>query len=194
VGRVLDKFGDIVVRLGQICDRFDAVCDCVDTTFVPDGILDHLPRPGQVGAARVAGVNLDSARIRAVLTAVIALAPLPDGFTVADLTTNVRAATGQTSYTTRQAAYDLKKLRGKQLIDKPGRTRRYHVLPDAIRAVTALLTLREKVIAPLVAGVRDDTDHTPSTCTPIDRDYQVLRAGMRTLFDDLGITNMPAAA
>jgi len=194
VGRVLDRFGDIVTRLGQICDRFDVVCDCVDTAFVPDGILDELPRPGQVGAARVGGVNLDSPRTRAVLAAVVALAPLPDGFTVADLTAKVHAITGPTGYTTRQAAYDLKKLRAKQLVDKPGRTRRYHIEPTAVRAVTALLTLREKVIAPLVAGVRDDLDHTPGTCTRIDRDYQRLRTDMRVLFDDLGITTAPAAA
>jgi hypothetical protein len=80
------------------------------------------------------------------------------------------------------------------LVDKPGRTHRYHVSSDAIRAVTALLTLREKVIAPLVAGVRDDLDHTPSTCTRLDSDYQALRADMRTLFHDLGITTAPAAA
>jgi DNA-binding transcriptional ArsR family regulator len=194
VGRVLDKSGDIVIRLGGICDRFDVVCDCVDTSFVPDGLLDDLPRRGQVGAARTGGVSLDSARIRAVLAAVVAPAPVPDGFTVADLTAKVHTLTGQTGYTRRQAAYDLKKLRGKHLIDKPGRTRRYHVSPDAIRAVTALLTLREKVIAPLVAGVHDDLGHTPATSTRIDRGYQALPADMRALFHDLGITTMPAAA
>jgi hypothetical protein len=140
------------------------------------------------------GVDLNSPRIRAVLAAVVALAPAPDGFTVADLTAKVHAITGQTGYTTRQAAYDLKKLRGKQLVDKPGRTRRYHISPDAIRAVTALLTLREKVIAPLVAGIRDDHTHAPATITRIDRDYQRLRADMRALFDGLGITTAPAAA
>ena len=194
VGRVLDRFGDIVTRLGQICDRFDVVCDCVDTAFVPDGLLDDLPRPARVGTARVAGVNLDSPRIRAVLASVVALSPLPGGFTVADLTSKVAAMTGVTGYTTRQAAYDLKKLRGKHLLDKPARTHRYHVSPDAIRAVAALLTLREKVIAPLVAGIRDDLDHTPSTCTRIDRNYQRLRADLRVLFHDLGITTAPAAA
>jgi hypothetical protein len=37
--------------------------------------------------------------------------------------------TGQTDrdYSTRQAAYDLRKLRGKQLLNKPGRSRRYWV-------------------------------------------------------------------
>jgi hypothetical protein len=87
---------DIVAALGEICDRFDVVCDCVDTAFVPDGLLDDLPRPAQVGAARVAGVNLDSARVRAVLAAVVALALLSGGFTVADLTGRaVAQATGE---------------------------------------------------------------------------------------------------
>ena len=63
--------------------------------------------------------------------------------------------TGQTrDYTTRQASYDLRKIRGKHLVDKPGRTRRYHVLPDAARTIAALLTLRDQVIAPIIAGVR----------------------------------------
>ncbi len=48
------------------------------------------------------------------------------GFTVADLAAKVNANTGE-HYTVRQAAYDLRKLRGKGLVRKPGRTRRYHV-------------------------------------------------------------------
>jgi hypothetical protein len=38
---------------------------------------------------------------------------LPDGFTVGQLVTKVHTMTGLTSYTVRQAAYDLRKLRGK---------------------------------------------------------------------------------
>jgi hypothetical protein len=56
--------------------------------------------------------------------------------------------TGQINYTTRQAAYDLRKIRGKQLINKPGRSRRYHLPPDAARTIAALLTLRDHVITP----------------------------------------------
>ena len=48
----------------------------------------------------------------------------------------------------RQAAYDLRKLRSKGLVAKPGRTRRYHVPPSAARTIAALLTLRDQVIAP----------------------------------------------
>ena len=44
--------------------------------------------------------------------------------------------TGQAGYTIRQAAYDLRKLRGKNLAVKPGTTRRYQVPPDAARIIS----------------------------------------------------------
>ena len=50
---------------------------------------------------------------------------IPGGFTVAHFAAKVRDMTGQASYTTCSAAYDLRKLRGKHLADKPGRTRWY---------------------------------------------------------------------
>jgi len=92
--------------------------------------------------------------IRAALAAVLAWATAPDGFTVAHFTARVHAATGQTDYTTRQGAYDLRTLRGKHLVAKPGRSRRYQVPDDAARTIAAPLTLRDEVIAPILAGVR----------------------------------------
>jgi hypothetical protein len=98
-------------------------------------------------------------------------------------------------YTTRQAAYDLRKLRGKDLIIKPGRSRRYQVPPSAARTITALLTLRDHVIAPILAGVCSPRPgRGPAHWTRIDPDYGNLRVSMHTLFDDLGIRTSPAAA
>jgi len=37
----------------------------------------------------------------------------PEGFTVAELTDKVHSMTGQSDYSTRQAAYDIRKLRAK---------------------------------------------------------------------------------
>ena len=79
----------------------------------------------------------------------------------------VRQITGQGGYTTRQSAYDLRKLRGKQLVDKPGRTRSYHLPPHAARTISALLTLRDQVIAPILAGVRSPAwDASPEPGPP----------------------------
>jgi hypothetical protein len=189
-GRMLEKFPAIVARLAAMVDRFTSMLDCVDVAFLPDGVLDQLPTPSQIGATRVGGIDINKPRARAALSAVLALAVAPDGFTVADLASKVRSLTGvaETDYTLRQAAYDLRRLRGKQIVVKPDRTRRYHVPGDAARTVAALLTLREHVIAPILAGVRRPAPgRPPSTHTRIDRDYEHLRAGMRTLFTDLAI-------
>jgi hypothetical protein len=185
-GRALDKFGAIVTRLAGILDRFTSMLDCVDVGFLPDGLLDQLPTPSQIGAVRVGGVDPNKPRTRNTLAAVTALAVAPDGFTVADLAHQVSSHTG-TDYTIRQAAYDLRKLRGKQLVVKPGRGHRYLVPADAARTITALISLRDHVIAPVLAGVRKPHGRTPNSYTRIDRDYHTIRAGIRTLFTDLGI-------
>jgi hypothetical protein len=159
-------------------------------------LLDQLPQPAQLGATRVGGVDLNKPRIRGALSAVLALSAAPGGFTVADVTSKVHTMTGHADYTVRQAAYDLRKLRGKDLVTKPGRTRRYHLVPATAGTIAALLTLREQVIAPILAGVRSPRlGRKPTTWTRIDRDYETLRTDMQTLFHDLGITTAtPAAA
>jgi hypothetical protein len=193
--RGLDNLGEIITRLAGMAERFATTLDCADTSFLPDGILDELPLPSQAGAVRTGGIDLNKPRIRAALAAVLALTPAPHGFTVAEFAARVRQMTRRDGYTTRQAAYDLRKLRGKHLIDKPGRTRRYHVPPDAARTIAALLALRDHVIAPILAGIRSPRrGRRPTHWTLIDRDYETLRTGMQALFNDLGISTTPAAA
>jgi hypothetical protein len=178
-----------------MADRFATTLDCADIGFLPDGLLDELPVPSQAGPRRIAGVDLNKPRIRAVLSAALALAPAPGGFTAAQHAAKVCEITRHDGYTTRQAAYDLCKLRGKQLIDKPGRTRRYQVPPDGARVIAALLALRDHVIAPLLAGVRSPRmGRKPKVWTAVDRDYENLRIGMQTLFRHVGIETQPAAA
>jgi hypothetical protein len=88
-----------------------------------------------------------------------------------------------------------RKLRGKDLLAKPGRSHRYHVLPPAARTITALLALRDQVISPLLAGIRSPRmGRKPTHWTRVDRDYETLRVNMHTLFHDLGITTTGAAA
>jgi hypothetical protein len=91
----------------------------VDTGFIGDGILDELPTGVRLGATRVGGVDLNKPRMRDALRAARALAPAPNGFTVAEFAAKVHALTGvdHCGYTVRQAGYDLRKLRGKQLVD-----------------------------------------------------------------------------
>ena len=93
-----------------------------------------------------------------------------------------------TEYDTRRAAYDLKKLRGKNLISKVAKSRRYHIPPSAIRTMGALVLLREKVLRPILSAVRNQNATTkPVNTTEIDQHYQALRQSMQTLLNDLRI-------
>jgi hypothetical protein len=195
-GRMIEKFPQIVSQLAGVADRFATALDCVDTGFITDGILDELPTGSRLGASRVGGVDVNKPRMHEALRAVLALAPAPNGFTVAQFTAKVHALTGvsQADYSVRQAAYDLRKLRGKHLVDKPGRSRRYHVGKHAARTIAALLSLRDQVVAPILAGVRSPRmGRKPAHWTRVDRDYERIRIEMQTLFNDLAIETPLAA-
>ena len=75
---------------------------------------------------------------------------------------------------------------------KPGRARRYHVGAPAARTTAALLTLRDQVIAPILAAVRSPRmGRKPAH--RVDRDYERIRIDMQTLFSDLAIETPLAA-
>ena len=147
---------------------------------------------------RAGGIDVNRPCIRAVLVAVVALAPASNGFTIAELADEVLAQTGQRARNcrTRQAAYDIRKLRAEGLGVKLDRSHRYRVPFEAVRTVTALSVLRDQVIGPVRAGVRSPRQgRKPAAWTRVDRDYETLRVGMQTLFHDLGITTgLPTAA
>jgi len=191
-GGEMERFPDIVARLGAMADRFATVLDCVDVALLPDGLTEELRAPSLLGAVRVGGVDVNNPRIRTVLSAVSSLAVVPDGFTVADLATKVNRAGVGIDYTARQAAYDLRKLRAKHLVEKPGRGRSYQVPPDAARTITAISVLNDQVIGPIIAGVRSPRNgRKPAAWTTLDRDYETIRIDVQRLFGDFGLTTAP---
>jgi len=92
--------------------------------------------------------------MRRVAEAALALSASPAGFTASQLAQQVRSMSGQpeSEYGARRAAYDIKKLRGKAIVRKIGNLRRYEPTLEGLRALTALLVLREKIIQPLLAA------------------------------------------
>jgi len=195
-GRVIAKLPTIVARLKAILDRALRTVQWLDRAFVADATLDQLPVPAQLGKTRVGGIDLGQVRMRTVLAAIMALALTPRGFTVGELAAKIHEIGGQAvrDYGVRQAAYDLKKLRAKQLVEKPGQSRRYQVLDHGLRTITALVVLREHVLKPLLAAasqpiasapLRPKLGRKPKTWSPIDEHYQTLRLTMHALLNDL---------
>ena len=115
---------------------------CIDQCFIADDMLEQLPAASQVGKTTVGGIDLNKTRMRAVVEAVIALSPSPNGFTASDIAARVQQRCPL--YGSRHAAYDLKKLRGKQIVDRIGKTARYQPIPQGLRAMAALIVIATK--------------------------------------------------
>jgi hypothetical protein len=121
-----------------------------------------------------------------VVEAVIALSASPNGFTASNIAARVRERCPP--YGPRNAAYDLKKLRGKHIVCRIAHTRRYQPLASGLRAITALLVLRNKAIKPLLATARPlHPTHRALNPKPIDAHYHALRFAMQGVFHELGI-------
>lgn len=188
-GRPLERFPHVVGRLSGMVDRFMNALHAIDACFIADDTLEQLPIPAQVGKTKVGGIDCNKLRTRSVMHAAVALSTSPKGFTASDLAVKVRALSGlpDKPYQPRQAAYDLKKLRGKEFVRKIGNSRRYETTPKGIRAMAALAVLRDKVIKPLLAASCDPTLSPEANAIPLDQHYENVRCGMRGLFGALGI-------
>src|ERR1700720_2456492 len=189
-GRSLDKFPEVVSRLKSVLERFADALSCIDQCFIADEMLEQLPAASRVAKTIVGGIDLNKARMRRVIEALLALSSSPNGFTASEVAARVRALSKQSpsQYGPRHAAYDLKKLRGKHIIRRIGHTRRYEPLLTGLRAMTALLVLRDKAIKPLLAAAQPLRPkrgaHNPK---PIDLHYDPIQTAMQGVFHELGL-------
>ena len=189
-GRSLEKFPEIVVQAKSILERFMEALSCIDQCFITDRMLDQLPAPSQVGKTKVGGIDLNKARMHRVIEAVIALSPSPGGFTASQLANQVQALGKHSAsdYDARRAAYDLKKLRGKKVVRRIGKTHRYEPLPKGLRAMAALVILRNKAIKPLLAAAQElRPSRGAQNPRALDVHYDAMRAAMQGVFQELGL-------
>ena len=185
----MEKLPQLLKVMEQYLNNFLNVVQAADISFLDEGTFDELATPIQRGNHRRAGVDLNKARMRRVVAAVVALSPQPAGFTVGDLARKVLEMSGPKSqpYTPRHAAYDLTKIRGKSLVERVGKSRRYRATPDGVRKLTAYTVLRDHVIKPLMAGVVRRQGRPPKTVHPLDQHYENLRVELYRAFDALGL-------
>jgi DNA-binding transcriptional ArsR family regulator len=173
----------------MVIDFLNAV-QAAHISFLPDGILDELIEPTQRGKRRLAGVDLQKPRLRAVVESLLALAPKPGGFTLAELAERVGPLLpdNRLRYAARQASYDLSKLRGKALVERVDQSRRYRLRPDGVRILAGMLILRERFLKPVLAGLgKPRVGRPPKHVHPIDQHYQALQQELTRSFENLGL-------
>ena len=189
-GCSLEKFPKIISHLKGILNRFLDALHCMDISIISDARLDELPCPTHIGNRCISGIDVNKPRMRRVIKGIMELSVAPYGFTASDLADKVNAISCVESllYTSRMASYDLQKLRGKNIVHKKGRGRRYETVPDGLKALSALLVLREMVIKPVLAGAgKLNRGPRPKNLSFVDIHYRNLQQEMYNLFQTLKI-------
>ena len=189
-GLLLGNFPRMVELLRGMLERFLNTLHWLNVCFIADDTLEGLGSASRVGKTNVGGVDFNRPRMRALVRAVIVLASSPKGFTASEVAREVRQLKGAeaSSYEPRKAAYDLKKLRGKSLVEKIGSSHRYQATRKGLRAMAALVILRDKVIQPLLANsCQLKRGPKPNNATALDQHYERLQVGMQGLFAEIGI-------
>src|SRR5438552_849824 len=183
------KWPRLLKTMEQYLNDFLNIVQAAQVSFLDQGTFDTLAAPTQRGNRRQAGVDFNKVRMRRVAAAVVALAPQPIGFTVSDLARKVSAIAGPEleAYNSRRAAYDLSKVRGKGLVERIGKSRRYRTTSDGVGKLGGYTILRDQVIKPLMAGVVRRQGRPPKTIHPVDQHYQNLRVELYKTFETLGL-------
>jgi hypothetical protein len=188
-GKILEKLPVLLGRMSDMLVRFLDTVHAAHVSFLDQGAFERWNEPTTRGTKRLAGIDLNNARNRHVLDAVVGLSTEPDGFTLAQVAQKVRERTGWTDrkYSTRSAAYDLTKLRGKKLLHRAKHSRRYVADPAGVRTMCAYLVLRDKVIKPLLAGVVRPMGRPPKNPNPLNKHYVALREELHRTFETIGL-------
>jgi len=67
-------------------------------------------------------------------------------------------------------------------------SQRYEATPSGLKALAALIILREKIIKPLLAAAQGGKrSRTPRNPTPLDLHYECVRVGIQGVFQELGL-------
>ena len=92
-GKVLEKLPVLLERMSGMLVRFLNTVQVAHVSFLDQGAFERWAEPSTRGTRRLAGIDLNKARNRHVVDAVVGLATQPEGFSLAELAEAVRART-----------------------------------------------------------------------------------------------------
>lgn len=196
VGKSVENLPNARKTLHQITERYLDVQQDILETFVDRGQLQRLGEPTITPSGkRIPGLKLDNPRQLAVMQALVRFCHLAtgDSFTTKQIHPAVAGALGCSTdeYKLSSLRYDLSKLRGKGLVEKVPRSRRYKLLPNGYRLCLVFLKLFEKIYAPLTAGLLAPFPGDSRLCTPkiarLDRLYRAVVTALDKLVRAVGL-------
>ncbi|NIM12049.1 MAG: hypothetical protein GTO45_08015 [Candidatus Aminicenantes bacterium] len=174
----VENFSVMMEKFRQILESFIKALQLSHTSFIDNGEFDQLCLPSKKGAQRLAGIDLNKARCRNAMKAVLELSTKSGGFSSKDLANKYVQITQipEQNYKSRHAAYDLRKLRAKQIVQKKENSRKYQVTTRGIAVIVASIVFREKIFKPISTGInKKEIAQAPQKLAKIDQIYLSIR-------------------
>lgn len=150
VGKLLTNFASLRARMTTVLERFLQMQHSVLDSTLDRGQLAALAKTSELGRGRVPGIKLENERILQVLYVASRVGTDPRGFTAAELRERIGAGITPL-YSASHAAYDLRKLRAKGLIEPIPKTHRYILTPLGARIIPILHKVHSLFLAPSLA-------------------------------------------
>lgn len=149
--RGIGSFEEITEKLEAIMGSFLSNIDHAHIATIQDGGFEQITNPTLTGKNRLAGIDFNKNRTKHVAIVLLALSMKPGGFTSKDLSNEM--AQFNSSYTSRNASYDIKKFRGKGLVKKVVGSIRYVLTEKGVKIISSILSILTKQIPTLVSVV-----------------------------------------
>ena len=155
-----------------------------------NGSLQELVSPTNKGKLRLAGVDINKEQNQAIMETVMALSMKPGGYFIGDVAAKMKKKVGDKygEYTSAKAAYDIRKLRGKELVKKQRGTRKYVTTPQGIETIVVVLALMQKQIPGVLATInRDSINDHPKELSLFDSCCLNIRKEVKRINQIIGI-------
>ncbi|MGH9763661.1 MAG: hypothetical protein ACREDR_37290, partial [Blastocatellia bacterium] len=160
--------------VGESANRRLCDAELASAKPAPDVVtFNQITKPSRDGDLYAPGLRFGDDRTMAVLGSLIEFRHLIDGFNNAEFVGQVSKLT-QATYTSRQATYDLRRLRRKGLIRRSGKKRRYEVTELGRRVGVLFTKAYARVLAPGLAEVAPALPERIAIRSPLARVWREL--------------------
>ena len=185
--RGLDNFHEIINKLNTIMNNFMDNLHFSHVSFLNDGALERLCSPSQKGKKRLAGIDINKKRNIAAMQSVLALAIKPEGYKLSDVVSEMKLRMSK-SYSARNAGYELRKLRGKGLVEKIAGTTRYRTTKKGIETIIAIMALTQKTIPAVLSSLNKEMlAEDPAQMSTMDQNLVSVWKGIKAIMQQYGI-------
>lgn len=182
--RVCARNWHALQAVGESANRRLCDAEAADALPAPDVVtFQQVTRPSSTADGLYApGLRFGDPRVMAVLAALVGFCHLVDGFDNSQLVKLVSALLNR-SYTSRQATYDLRRLKRKGLIVKVTRKRRYHLTALGRRVAVLFVKTYGRVLAPGLTVLELGPADASTKRTPLARAWLQLERSLDEFVD-----------